>query len=171
MPAADVARLLAARFLANGNYETGPVFLGAQQPAGAILDQYFDVEAGFSGLAVQSVGYTAGADQEKVVIHVTRGSRRAFSLLPQQVADAEVEIDIVGKFRAAPAIAGPSYFYERGGRIACGSSCGLGKFTGTFGALLRNAHNLLALSNNHVFGGCNHTTRDMPVLSPSSGDS
>ena len=77
MPAEDLAESLAARFLMNGNYEAGPISLHAQ-PAGALpIDQYFDADAGFAGLAVHSVGYTKGAEEEKVVIYVVRGSRRA----------------------------------------------------------------------------------------------
>jgi hypothetical protein len=176
MPAEDIARLLAARFLAEGNYEVGPVSLGAQ-PAAAIhqFDNYFDfVEAGFAGLAVQSVGHTAGVQEgePKVVIHVLRGSRRAFRALPPRIDDADIEIDLIGRVRAIPALAGAGNFYEHNGRIACGSSCAASGSpnTGTFGALLRHAHNLLALSNNHVFGGCNHTTKGLPLVSPSGGD-
>ena len=175
MPAEDVARLLATRFLADGNYEVGPVSLRAQTIAakGRGLDEYFE-EAGFAGLAVQSVGYTAGIEEgePKVVIHVLKGSRRAFRALPQRIDDADIEIDLIGKLRAVPAAVGPSNFFEHQGRIACGSSSAVSgsPYTGTFGALLRHAQNLLALSNNHVFGGCNHTTMGMPLVSPSSGD-
>jgi hypothetical protein len=172
MPAEDVAKSLAARFLAEGNYGVEPISLRVQPATAVPLDQYFETDAGFAGLAVESVGYTLGADDEKVVIHVTRGSKKAFRALPDRIEDVEIEIDLVGKFRAAPAQSGASNLYERGQRIACGSSCAPSteKYAGTFGALVTDGHNLLALSNNHVFAACNHTTMGMHILSPSTSD-
>jgi hypothetical protein len=173
MPAEDLAEALAARFLAEGNYDTPAIALHPQAAALGELDPYFRADEGFAGLAVHSVGYTEGAEPEKVVIYVTRGSKRALRALPQEIEGTEVDINVIGKLKAAPASYGPSQFYERGGRIACGSSCApsVEKYAGTFGALLRDGANLLALSNNHVFAACNHTAVGMPIQAPASSDS
>lgn len=172
MPAEDIAKSLAAAFLVNGNYGSGPISLRIEPAMADEVQRVFDAEAGFAGLAVDSVGYTKGAEKEKVVIHVVRGSKKAFSALPEQIEDSELEVDVVGRFKAAPALPGPSNLYERGQRIACGSSCAPSteNYAGTLGALVRRDQNLLALSNNHVFAACNHTAEGLPILAPSTAD-
>ena len=46
------------------------------------------------------------------------------------------------------------------------------RYSGTLGALMRDEENghLYALSNNHVFGDCNHMPIGMPIMSPSNKD-
>lgn len=181
--AEQLAKSLAGKFLENGNYEALGTPLGhaaavqyAQAAAFGPLDQVFTAEDGFAGLAVQSVGFTAGADDEKVVIYVTRGSKKALSQIPENVGGVPIEARVMGKLKAGPAAAmssgGHGYLFEHNGRIACGSSCApTGQnFCGTIGALVKDGDRFLALSNNHVFAACNHTPVGMPVTAPSNMD-
>ena len=181
--AEQLARSFAAKFLENGNYVVlgmpwsgASVSLHVQAAAINELDENFETEEGFSGLAVHSVGYTAGSDVEKVVIYVTRGSRKALEAVSRQVQGITVEARLMGTLRAGPAagLGGPttSNLFERNRRIACGSSCAPSgqNYSGTFGALVRDGTKMLALSNNHVFAACNHTPVGMPILSPSTMD-
>ena len=183
MTAEELAKSLSARFLENGNYEAlGVPFSAnaasayAQAAAMSSLDDFFETDEGFSGLAVHSVGYTAGADEERVVIYVTRGSKKALKSLPHEVGDVAVETAVMGRLKAGPAPAMSGYgvgnLFERKGRIACGSSCAPSteNDAGTFGALLRSGSRLLTLSNNHIFAACNHTPVGMPILAPATMD-
>jgi hypothetical protein len=181
-PVERLAKSFAAKFLENGNYgalgaRLGPTapFEEAQAAVTGGLDDYFQDDTGFSGLAVHSVGYTAGAEDEKVVIYVTKGSRKALEEIPSEVEGVSVEAKLMGKLKAGPAMAaaGPSNLFERNGRIACGSSCAPSgqSYAGTLGAFLRDGNQMLALSNNHIFAACNHTPIGMPILSPSTMDS
>ena len=68
-----LAKSFAAKFLENGNYEALGTPLShsaatkyAQAASIADLDEYFAEDDGFSGLAVHSVGFTAGAETEKL---------------------------------------------------------------------------------------------------------
>ena len=110
MNAEQVAKSLAARFLMNGNYEALGSGLGrkaaahyATPAAMNALNEYFVDDAGFAGLAVHSVGYTKGADEEKVVVYVTRGSKKELKQLPNSIGGAEVVARVMGKIRAGPA--------------------------------------------------------------------
>ena len=183
MNAEELARTLAAKFLEEGNYEALEVPLGQQRgeafataAAEGVLDEFFQPEEGFAGLAVQSVGYTKGAERESVVIYVTRGSQKALKALPNEVGGVPVAARVIGKLRVGPAPAKstspPGHFFERQGRIACGSSCAPSReqYAGTLGALLTQGNRTLALSNNHVFAACNHTPIGMPILAPATGD-
>ncbi len=133
MNAEQLSKALAARFLEEGNYEALGIPLGREQAfavaaaADDALDEFFQPEEGFAGLAVQSVGYTKGVEQEEVVIYVTRGSQKALRALPNKVDGVPVAAHVMGKLRAGPAPAvstsPPRYFFERQGRLACGSSC------------------------------------------------
>src|SRR5579862_6869589 len=88
--AEELAKSLAAKFLENGNYEAlggalshSAVTKYAQAAAIAEVEEYFTEESGFSGLAVHSVGFTAGAEIESVLIYVMRGSPRALGAIPE----------------------------------------------------------------------------------------
>jgi hypothetical protein len=183
MNAEVLAKSLAARFLESGNYEALGTPLGreaalryAQAASMDSLEYYFRAEEGFAGLAVHSVGYTAGADEEEVIIYVARGSKKMFKALPEAVDEVPVRAELMGRLRAGPspsmAASGVSHLFERNSRIACGSSCAPSNenYSGTLGALVRDGSRILALSNNHVFAGCNHTPVNMPILSPSTAD-
>lgn len=181
MTALELAKSLSAKFFAHGNYESpGGAGISGHgfMPAGAdAIEEYFDDDHGFSGLAVHSVGFTEGADEEQVIIYVVKGSRKALRALPEEVEGVGVTAQVMGKLRAGPraaaAVQGPSHFFQRGPRIACGSSCapGVERYAGTFGAIIRRAAGaLFALSNNHVFAACNHTPPGMPILAPATMD-
>jgi hypothetical protein len=179
----ELAKSLAARFLESGNYEALGTPLGrdaalryAEAASMDSLEYYFRADEGFAGLAVHSVGFTAGADVEEVIIYVARGSRKMLRTLPKAVEEVRVHAEVMGRLRAGPspsmAGSGVSHLFERNARIACGSSCAPSNenYAGTLGALVRDGKRILALSNNHVFAGCNHTPVDMPILSPSTAD-
>lgn len=183
MNAEELAKALAARFLEEGNYETLGVSLGdrasgafAAAATDGTLDEFFEPEEGFAGLAVQSVGFTKGADTQSVVIYVTRGSAKALKALPNEVDGIPVTAHVMGKLRVGPAPAGATtslgHLFEKNGRIACGSSCAPSgeQYAGTLGTLLARGNQVFALSNNHVFAACNHTPVGMPILSPATGD-
>jgi len=181
MTAEELSKLLAASFLKNGNYEAlGSSLVGgtayARPAAVSALEQQFESDSGFSGLAVHSVGYTPGAETEAVIIYVTRGARKALRALPDEVEGVPVTAHVMGKIQASPmpamAVRGGGHFFERGGRIACGSSCAPSgeNYAGTVGALVRDGERMLALSNNHVFAACNHTPVGMPILAPATMD-
>lgn len=183
MKAEELAKLLSARFFENGNYDV----IGAVPDASKILtfaaaattsefEEGFQSEEGFAGLAVQSVGYTAGAKSEEVIIYVTKGSKKALREIPAKVEGVPVRANVMGRTKAGPMTAASSsltsHFFQRKGRVACGSSCAPSNqnYAGTFGALASDGNKILALSNNHVFGACNHTPIGMPIVAPSPMD-
>lgn len=183
MNAKSLAKSLSVHFLEHGNYEALGTPLGseaaskyARAAAVEAVEEYFEEEDGFSSLAVHSVGYTEGAEDEKVIIYVTRGSKKSLNSLPREVEDVQVLARVMGKMRAGPhsamARSGVSNFYERGGRIACGSSCAPSgeNYSGTLGAFATDGVRQFALSNNHVFAACNHTPVGLPILAPSTND-
>ena len=103
MNAEELAKSLAARFLESGNYEALGTPLGreaalryAQAASMDSLENYFRAEEGFAGLAVHSVGYTAGADEEEVIIYVARGSKKCLKALPEAVDEAPVRAELIG---------------------------------------------------------------------------
>ncbi|HEY8751025.1 MAG TPA: hypothetical protein VIM11_23775 [Tepidisphaeraceae bacterium] len=183
LTAEELAKSLAAKFLENGNYEALGAGLSdtsiaefSSAAAMAAIEDSFRGEDGFAGLSVQSVGYTAGASDEHVVVYVTRGSSKALKDVPKEVEGVQIETRVMGKLRVSPAPAmaatGMSYFYERSGRIACGGSIAPSReqYAGTLGAFALGAGQIRAISNNHVFAACNHTPVGMPILGPAAMD-
>jgi hypothetical protein len=179
----ELARSLAAKFLENGNYEALGTPLShataqsyAQAAAIDGVEELFVTEDGFSGLAVHSVGYTTGREDQSVIIYVSRGSKKGLESVATEIEGISVKAKLLGRLKAGPApamgIQGGGNLFERNGRIACGSSCAPSneKYAGTFGALIKQGATMLALSNNHVFAACNHTPVGMPILSPSTMD-
>ncbi len=182
--ARSVAQQLAARFLENGNYTlAGPMTAaGTHAPLPAATDdrslEGFFSDAGFAGLAVQSVGYEEGADEPKVHVYVTKGSRRDEATLFDPEGEVTIQVNRMGRIFIPPEQAtsatnqGKMFAYK--GRISCGSSCAPSgeNYAGTFGAVVRQKKSklLFILSNNHVLAACNHVPVGMPILSPSSID-
>jgi len=181
-PARVVAEQLAGEFLKGGNYEAPGAAMDAHTlasilPAAAAAGAFpHFAETGFAGLAVQAVGYTAGAAEESVIVYVTRGSKRSLDKLSTNASGVPVRAVQLGKLIVKPETAATTAasgkVYERNGRIACGSSCAPARenYAGTFGALAQRDGELMILSNNHVFAAGNHVPVGQPILSPSATD-
>jgi hypothetical protein len=189
--ASSLAKTLASKFLSAGQFldSGGPVHQKAF--ASATKDIPEISEPAFAGLSIQAIGYAEGppasldedesADDlpDEVHIYATRGGRKELNALSKIIEGNRVVVHNTGivavRDRAAAASSNRGLLFERGGRIACGSSCApSGKaYAGTLGALVRRngKPDLYALSNNHVFGDCNHVSPGMPILSPAAGDS
>ena len=176
-----VANLLAYEFLRDGKYSAahGPVDVRSLVQASAAADVTKDeAQESFGNIAVQSVGFEVGIANPKVHIYLTHGSARLIKSLPNEVAGVIVRAHRMGAITVRPEAAASATnhgnLFERNGRICCGSSCAptSENCSGTLGALVRktNSKELLLLSNNHVFAGCNHVPSDQPILSPSNGD-
>lgn len=105
-----VAEQLAGEFLKGGNFEAPGAAMDVHTlsrilPAVAEGGfPYFEGTefAGFAGLAVQSVGYTAGAAEESVIVYVTRGSKRSLSKLYANVNGVQVRAVHLGKLIIKP---------------------------------------------------------------------
>ncbi len=152
---AILAQQLAAAYLAAGNYAfsapLNPDAIPGVMPAAAgahVADEYME-EVGFSGLAVQAVGYEEGTDDPKIHVYVTKGRHLEREVGPNNVP---VVVDRVGRVMVRPETAAAAThrgnLYERNGRIACGSSCVPSgeTYAGTLGVLARkrsNSRNLL----------------------------
>jgi hypothetical protein len=177
MKPSTLAKSLTEKFLNEGNFELAGSPTGHITQASTIGIGDFDDDA-FSNLSVQAVGCAESGDREAVYIYVTKGSKRAFTSIPTEIADVPIVIDNIGKIIIRPRATSSNrgYIFERGGRISCGSSCApSGKdYSGTFGALVRKSSDpegIYVLSNNHVTADCNHLSVGMPIMSPSGNDS
>ena len=183
MKAKELARVIAASFLAGGNYTDAAPFgdnlAEGIFPAGATTEEGFHYinNLGFAGLAVHSVGYEEGGDDERVHVYVTKGQHKAEHEVNENV---EVVVNRIGRVtvrpdQAASTTRNGNVFNRSPNQIACGSSCAPSteKYAGTLGALVRKADSdqLYVLSNNHVLAAGNHTPVGMPILSPSTIDS
>lgn len=140
----------------------------------------------FAGLEVQAVGHdTRGDDDDDdetktAYVYVTRGTKAALRDLPEEIGDVRVRVVNVGRLAirleaASGKTTNRPHLFEHNGRIACGSSCAPSgeAYSGTFGAIVQVANDadIFLLSNNHVFGACNHTPIGQPIMSPSAADS
>lgn len=182
MNAKDVALRLSNLFLQEGCYTAMPSPISGNSSTGFQTMSSQDGRAfcsddvGFHGLSVQSVGYEEGKENGKVHIYVTQGS--GLNKLSKDIEGVKVVVNKIGNIKIHPETStvatNRGQFFERYGRVACGSSCAPSNenYSGTFGALVRNAENkLFILSNNHVLAACNHTPKGMPISSPSNVDS
>jgi hypothetical protein len=192
MNAKTAAERLTNVLLASGAFHAagGPVTGVAFGSAASAYDP--DQFVGFSGLAVESVGFAefsvdddtlqssegGTAISEGVHVYVARGSKRALQALPKEVYGVACTYHNVGNVVVRPKQSSRTTnrgnLYQRKNRVACGSSCapsGL-MISGTLGALCRknSGKSLFALSNNHVFADCNHVPVGQPILSPSAAD-
>lgn len=185
-----LAESLTAHFLEMGNFVSagGPI-AGRAIPASTRVAIDNEV-VGFSGLAIESVGYAVIDDEESlardqsglqngVYIYVSNGSKRYLDTLPKEISGIPCSVRNIGKLSVKPRQSAVAThrgnLYEKVDRIACGSSCApSGKqYSGTLGALVRKGGGggLFALSNNHIFADCNHVSVGQPILSPSASDS
>jgi len=177
----QVAHALSKYFLSEGQYEDVGRPASPTKPIQALAHEYgieLDEElAGFYGLEIRAVGYAdtvEGEAEQGCFVYVTRSTRRAERALPEKIEGVPVRLRRVGRMYIKPEIsasaAGSGYAHRHRGRICCGTSISVGteRSAGTLGALLiSDTKTIYALSNNHVIGGCNHTARGQPVLSPS----
>lgn len=184
--AEQISTQLAYEFLRTGRYSasSGPVEiqgLGGIAAAGATdaeVADYASRAEGFSGLAVQSVGFEEGTKNPAVHIYLTRGAARQIKALPGNVEGVPVKVHKMGPVSVRPeAMAGNTNrgnIFQRNDRICCGSSCGptSERGAGTFGAIVKidMGLDLFLLSNNHVLSGCNHVPHNQPILAPASMD-
>jgi hypothetical protein len=114
--ASDIARQLETRFLLHGNFVfagavgSGPFRALATPATVGVTEeiQKFVEESGFSGLAVQSVGYEEAGDTEPVVhVYVTRGSKRAEHEIVSQNERVRIEVERIGRVIVRPETAAP----------------------------------------------------------------
>ena len=181
------AELLTEYFLEAGNFIDGGS-LGTQAIAAMTTPRLPFDENGFSGLAVESVGYTVSgdfdedlADEDKLGVHVyvAKGSKKFLNSLPAEIHGTPCTYHNIGRLAVKPQLSNTAthrgHIFERNGRAACGSSCHpTGRmYTGTFGALVRKSGSgtIYGLSNNHVFADCNHMPVGQPIMVPSAHDS
>ena len=100
-----VAEQLAADFLSRGNFAAvnGAIdtrTLADILPAATVGGVEGFANYGFAGLAVQSVGFTSGAEEEVVHIYVTRGSKRDLGKISADVGDVKVRVFNTGRLVA-----------------------------------------------------------------------
>jgi hypothetical protein len=182
--AEEVAMALAYEFLRDGRFtqSIGPTevpYLASAVAAGdgeEIVQEHSS--ASFGNIAVQSVGFEEGIEDPKVHLYLTRGTNRLIKSLPTEMRGVTIQAHKMGVLNVRPEAAASAtnhgHFYSLNNRVCCGSSCAptSENSTGTLGALVRRhgSPELYLLSNNHVFGGCNHVPHNQPILSPSSND-
>jgi hypothetical protein len=177
-----VANMLAFEFLRDGRYSAahGPVEVPSLLRAATAVAVADDGSAsGFGNLAVQSVGFDEGTSEPALHIYLTRGSAKLIKSLPVQVDGVTVTAHRMGAITVKPEAAATATnygnFFERKGRVCCGSSCAptSENCSGTLGALVRknSSVGMYVLSNNHVLAGCNHVPLNQPILAPSNNDS
>jgi hypothetical protein len=178
-----LAQQLTAYFLENGLYEdVGASVESALIVPAAVSGEVIpagDLQTAFSGLAVRGVGYgtvEGGDEPDTVFVYVTRSSRKKEKALLSEFG-GRIRLEKVGNVSIRPELASSATnsgnTWRNGTRTACGSSIGVAgeQSAGTLGALLFGPDkNLYCLSNNHVIGGCNHTPKGQPILSPSAID-
>ena len=177
-----LCEVLAARFIEEGaarGWDSGADNLADVLGSKAAADYHqttaavAHLAAETGGLPVAAVGYTRGAAEEKVIVYLEQKKAYA-ALLPDEVGGVPVATQVLGKVTAWSDVhpTGRGNFFEKNGRIACGSSCAPAgeTYTGTLGAFMTNESETFALSNNHVFAACNHTPVGMPILAPAAGD-
>ncbi|MEX2442991.1 MAG: hypothetical protein WD492_05275 [Alkalispirochaeta sp.] len=173
----DVANELAEELYSLGYFKFADSEVSGLRPAAQLHDQSgVPIQSVFHGISVAAVGYIGSDSSEKIVVYATRTSKKAIREFSESFSGYPATLASFGNIDVRPESAitatNGANCYVDGSRVACGSSAapsGAG-YAGTVGALVRNSDGLFALSNNHVFGGCNHTTVGHPILSPSAND-
>lgn len=181
----EIASQLAYEFLRTGRYgaSTGPVEMPQLAVVAAGVEDeavtgYAERVEGFSGLAVQSVGFEQGPREPAVHIYLTRGAAKQMKALPQEIDSVPIKVHRMGPITVRPEAMATSTnrgnIFEHHDRICCGSSCGptSERSAGTIGAIVKIAggNDLFLLSNNHVLSGCNHVPHNQPILAPANMD-
>ena len=152
----------------------------ATSPAAADFDgeglTSVPVSSTFATVSVVAVGYSDRRDQEHVYIYATRANQKLIRKFPPEIEGIPSSLVKFGNIDTRPqttlTATNRPKCYTSNGRITCGSSTAPAgtNYAGTFGALVRKNGRLFALSNNHVFGECNHTPKSHPILCPSAND-
>jgi hypothetical protein len=184
--AEEIATQLAIEFLRAGRFaaSSGPVEIRGliaafgHEETNVEVSAYASRAEGFSGLAVQSVGFEEGTENPAVHIYLTRGAARQVKALPGDVEGVPVRVHKMGPVSVRPEAMAASTnrgnIFQRHNRICCGSSYGptSERGAGTFGAIVKIGlgQDLFLLSNNHVLSGCNHVPHNHPILAPASMD-
>lgn len=175
--ATDVADALATKLFSLGYYKFAGSEPSSFVPAASLeVDLPAPVQSVFGGLSVAGIGVAEGSEKDGLYVYATRVSKTAIRDFPREISGVAARLAGFGNIDVRPeaALAASSRpkCYTLHGRIACGSSAapaGSG-YSGTFGALCLKQAALFGLSNNHVFGECNHTPLGHPILSPSAND-
>jgi hypothetical protein len=175
--ATDVANALVNYFLSTGRFEDVSAAAAAQgvMPASAAGAAWQQELGPFAGLAVRAVG-VAEEPEPTCYVYVTRASKKLENTFEGELDGVTLRVRKIGRVLVRPEAALSStnkgHAFRRGGKIACGSSIAPtgAQHSGTLGAFLRDEKGLLALSNNHVIGGCNHTPIGQQITSPSGPD-
>jgi hypothetical protein len=173
----EVAKELANELYSLGYFKFADSEVSGLRPAAQLKDQTgVPIQSVFQGISVAAVGYSVSSSSEKIIVYATRTSQKAIREFSESFGGIPATLANFGNIDVRPESAisatNKAHCFVQGNRVTCGSSAapsGAG-YAGTFGALVRTADGLFALSNNHVFGGCNHTTVGHPILSPSAND-
>jgi hypothetical protein len=174
----SLATVVAQRLFNEGSFERG--YGVGQAQAAASVEQYIPSieDLSTSGLGIQGVGFADAGELRGVYIYASRGSASQLRKLALEVGDIPIVFHKMSPLRVYAPLSAAStsrgLLFQRGGRIACGSSCAPSNenYSGTFGALVRDQHaRTYLLSNNHVLAACNHAAPGIPILSPSAVDS
>ncbi|WP_417480943.1 hypothetical protein [Maricaulis sp.] len=111
----------------------------------------------------------------RIVVCINRkATKAALEALPRETREGfpiSYMKALQPQVRIPASVANPSGFYTQtsAGRYTCGSSISVANehAAGTLGCLVRNnAGEMLALSNNHVSGGCSYVEPDFPIVAP-----
>jgi hypothetical protein len=179
-----IAVALSEFFMTNGQYEDVAAASSGVQAisSGGIADNFQEELGGFAGLSVRAVGHSEYDTDTQTkaptcYIYTSRVSKKQKKDLSEAISAVRTRIINVGKFSVKPELSAATtnlgHTARYNGNISCGTSIGLAgeASAGTLGAFLRDRDGkFFALSNNHVFGGCNHTPKGHPILSPSAMD-
>ena len=150
----------------------GDGYVGLVEDAFAGLDAPLNRAVNARRVHAVAVNATEG----KILVYLNKGfTAKQTERLPSAIDAYHVEYrhGVIGQVGGTPpaGVGAPSH-YLHNGRIACGSSIGLGGSlgAGTLGALVRVNGDLFGLSNNHVIGRCSYAEGGHPVLAPGNLD-
>ena len=131
----------------------------------------------FAGISVAAVGFNDTPGDERIFVYAPRTNKKLVKQFPAEIEGTPATLSSIGNVDVRPDAArtntnSPKCYTDHNDRITCGSSTAPSgaSYAGTFGALVEKDGNLYALSNNHVFGECNHTPDGYPILCPSAID-
>lgn len=127
---------------------------------------------------IRNIGFNEARNEITIFTHRSiPNNKKTMSALPQEIEGIKIiyrqgAMSAVGTSLASPQTSAPwtnRQCLNAVHRYACGSSISIGneKTAGTFCAIVKDGDgNLFGLSNNHVSGGCNYASKDMPILAP-----